>query len=802
VRVTSNGYEITTSRSNGSGVERVYNLPMVDEEKWIKEWENEGLHRALDGDKKQKFYLLVEFPYPSGAGLHVGHARSWSAMDAYARKKRMEGYNVLYPMGWDAFGLPAENYALKMGVHPSQVVPENIATFKKQCQALGLSFDWSREIDTTNPQYYKWTQWIFIQLFKKGLAYQAEVSVNWCPACKTNLADEEVLANGTHERCGSPTQRRPQKQWLLKITAYADKLLEGLETVDYSEDVKMQQVNWIGRKEWIDITYPVVGTNEKIVVSTTRPDTNFGATFVVVAPGHPILQTVKDRKVLEYAQKAENKSELERISQGKKKTGVFTGLYAVNQLNGQKLPIWVADFVLMTVGTGAVVGVPGHDKRDFEFAKAFDLPIVKVVDGDKMINSGFLDGLEIQTAISKMMDYLERKGWGKRIIRYNLHDWVFSRQHYWGEPIPIVHCPKCGPVAVPEDQLPVELPYLKKYEPSGTGESPLAKAADWVKAACPECGGPARRETDTMPNWAGSNWYFIRYLDNKNERELASKEKMKHWLPVDMYQGGAEHITLHLLYSRFIYRFLHEIGVVPTAEPYMKRRTHGIVLGADGRKMSKSFGNVINPDEIVRKYGADTLRMYEMFMGPFGQMVAWSDTAVEGVYRFLKRVWVLALSAKHEARSTSEAKARIARLVAKIGADIEALKFNTMVAAAMEYINWWQSHPDEVGKDVVEKFILGLAPMAPFTAEELWHKLGHTDSVHKQKWPEYDPKLAVEKQRVIVVQVNGKVRDRVEDGVDIEQRAALSDKVKKFIGGAKYRTIYVPGKIINFVCLT
>ena len=724
------------------------------EEKWARIWQEKDLYLAVDGDKKKKFYLLVEFPYPSGAGLHVGHARSWLAMDAYARKKRMEGYNVLYPMGWDAFGLPAENYALKTGVHPSQVVPKNIATFRKQCQALGLSFDWSREIDTTDPQYYKWTQWIFVQLFKKGLAYQAEVPVNWCPACKTNLADEEVLANGTHERCGKPTQRRPQKQWLLKITAYADKLLEGLGTVDYSEDVKRQQINWIGKKEGMKIRF------DDVEVFTTRPDTLAGATFVAIP------------------------AEQSNQQGDKTKWGEFTGKYVTNPLTKKKIPVWRANYVAAQYGSGAIMGVPAHDLRDLEFATKYEIEIVEMEPDPGLWGK------------------IEMEGWGFKAVSYHLHDWVFSRQHYWGEPIPIVHCSKCGPVMVPESQLPVELPYLEKYEPSGTGGSPLVKAEEWVKTKCPKCGGQAKRETDTMPNWAGSNWYFIRYLDNKNERKLASKGKMKYWLPVDMYQGGAEHITLHLLYSRFIYRFLHEIGVVPTAEPYMKRRTHGIVLGADGRKMSKSFGNVINPDEIVRKYGADTLRLYEMFMGPFGQTVAWSDTAVEGIYRFLKRVWRLAQSSKFKVQSSSEAKRRAARLVTKIGTDIEALKFNTMVAAAMEYVNWWQEHQGKVGQDVMEDFILGLAPMAPFLAEELWHKLGHKDSVHMQPWPEYDARLVADERKIMVVQVNGKVRDRLENGPDVQQRARQSDKVKKYLGGAKYRTIYVPGKIINFVCLT
>lgn len=718
------------------------------EEKWVDEWQKRDLYRAIDGDKRPKFYLLVEFPYPSGAGLHVGHARSWSAMDAYARKKRMEGFNVLYPMGWDAFGLPAENYALKMGVHPSKVVPNNIATFKKQCQALGLSFDWNREIDTTDPKYYKWTQWIFVQLFKKGLAYQAEVLVNWCPACCTNLADEEVLPNGAHERCGKQTERRPQKQWLLKITAYADKLLKGLDTVDYSEDVKRQQINWIGKKEGMEIKFQIPNSKSQITVFTTRPDTLAGATFVAVA------------------------SDDEEV---------FTGQMVVNPATGEKIPVWKANYVLNSYGTGAVMGVPAYDERDREFALKHKIKIVEIEPDESM------------------------KKYGVPAVTYHLRDWVFSRQHYWGEPIPIVHCPKCGPVSVPENQLPVELPYLEKYEPSGTGESPLAKVKEWVEVACPECGESARRETDTMPNWAGSNWYFIRYFDNKNKQELASKEKMKYWLPVDLYQGGAEHITLHLLYSRFIYKFLHEAGVVPTAEPYMKRRTHGIVLGPDGRKMSKSFGNVINPDEIVRKYGADTLRMYEMFMGPFGQMVAWNDTAVEGVYRFLKRVWVLTQN-EFATQSSPEAKRRVAKVVNKIDTDIEGLKFNTAVASAMEYINWWQDHKSEVGKDTVENFILGLAPMAPFITEEIWSLLGNTDSIHQQKWPKFEEVEVVGDKVIIVVQVNGKVRDKLElesiragEQEYISQLGRASAKVKNYLTGASYREIFVPSKLINFV---
>jgi leucyl-tRNA synthetase len=800
------------------------------ESKWQKEWEKKDLYQAEDFSSKKKFYLLIEFPYPSGAGLHVGHVRSWAAMDAYGRKKRMEGYNVLYPIGWDAFGLPAENYAIKMGVHPSEIVPKNIEVFKRQCQSLGLSFDWKREIDTTNPKYYKWTQWIFIKLFKEGLAYQAEIPVNWCPFCKTNLADEEVLANGTHERCGTSTERRPQKQWLLKITKYADRLLEDLKTVDFSEQIARQQINWIGRKEWIDITYPVEGTKEEITVSTTRPDTNFGATFVVVAPEYAqkylldLVAKENQKELKEYIKVSLNKSELERISEGRAKTGVFTGLYCLNQLNKTKLPVWVADFVLMNVGTGAVVGVPGHDKRDFEFAEKFDLPVIRVVvgkDGNKgpikkieqvqeeegtMINSQFLNGLEIHKAIQKVMDYLEEKGWGKRVIRYNLRDWVFSRQHYWGEPIPIIHCSKCGVVPVPEKELPVELPYLRKYEPSGTGESPLVKAVDWVKAACPKCGSPARRETDTMPNWAGSNWYFLRYLDNKNDREIASAKKVRYWMPVDLYQGGFEHTTLHLLYSRFIYKFLFDIGIVPDPEPYAKRRSHGIVLGSDGRKMSKSFGNVINPDEIVDKYGADTLRLYEMFMGPFDQTIAWSEESLEGCYRFLNRVW-WAFKEKVGKNSSQELSIKLHQTIKKVSEDIESLKFNTAVAALMEFLNKWE----ELGKlnqDEAEMFVRLMTPLTPHLAEEIWVEvLGQKFSVHQQPWPKYEEKYLQVEQVEVVVQVNGKLRSQLNLKAqisklksEVEELAKRDEKAAKWLKEGKVKqTIFVPGKLINFV---
>ncbi|MBI1982388.1 MAG: leucine--tRNA ligase [Candidatus Levybacteria bacterium] len=845
--------------------------PSEIEAKWQKKWEEEGSYWALDFDKRPKFYLLIEFPYPSGAGLHVGHVRSWSAMDAYGRKKRMEGYNVLYPIGWDAFGLPAENYAIKMGVHPSKIVPQNIARFKKQCKSLGLSFDWSREINTTDPKYYKWTQWIFLKFFEKGLAYRADVPVNWCPVCKTNLADEEVLADGAHERCGQKTQKRMQKQWLLKITAYADRLLEDLETVDYSSKIATQQVNWIGRKEGINILYEIEGRSEKIVCFTTRPDTNFGATFVVLAPEHPFVASLlnsKLKKMKAYVEKAKKKSAIERIAEGRKKTGVFTGLYCINQLNNYKMPLFISDFVLMEFGTGAVVGVPGHDKRDFEFAKKFNLPIPRVVvgkDGDTseitqkeqvqeekgtMINSDFLNGLDISEATKRIMDYLEEKGWGKRTVTYHMRDWVFSRQHYWGEPIPIIHCNQptggCGAVPVPEKKLPVELPYLEKYQPSGTGESPLALALDWVDVKCPKCGGRARRETDTMPNWAGSNWYYVRYLDPHNDKTLADKKKMDYWLPVDLYQGGFEHTTLHLLYSRFVYKFLYDVGAVPNPEPYAKRRSHGIVLGPDGRKMSKSFDNVVNPEDVVGKFGADTLRVYEMFMGPFDQTIAWSEEGVEGCFRFLKRVWRLSLTKVTQEKTPLSLLAKLNRTIKKVGQDIESLKFNTAVASMMEFTNEWQSNKKGLNKADLKNFLLTLAPFAPHMTEELWQQIRRFEvrgekleldslnsrnrdirrsnfqdqdnpishfkdsvfeSIHLQPWPVYDPKFLQEEEAMIVIQVNGKVRDgikikseKLKIKNEIEKMAKKSERVRKYLEGKKVKqVVYVEGKIMNFV---
>lgn len=798
--------------------------PRQIEPKWAQKWLAEKTYEASIDPTKKKSYLLIEFPYPSGERLHVGHARSYSCLDAVARKRRMQGENVLFPIGWDAFGLPAENYAIKTGVNPMITTQEVIAKTKQQTISWGLSFDWSREIDTTDPKYYKWTQWIFIQLFKKGLAYKANIAVNWCPSCKINLANEEVI-DGKCERCGAQTERRMQSQWLIKITRYADRLLSDLKDLDYRSDIKRQQVEWIGRKEGINIKYKIENTDKEIEVFTTRPDTNFGATFIVVAPEHELVSDILSGKITvdpsllpeikKYVDQSKVKSELDRVAEGRKKTGVFLGLTAVNNLNQAKLPIWVSDFVLAGFGTGAVIGVPGHDKRDFEFAQEKNLPIVRVVvgqDGDTspitkasqvqeeegiMVNSGFLNGLDIHKATEKIMDYLEAKGWGRRVVSYHLRDWIFSRQHYWGEPTPMIFCPKCAsegkswfttdeasrsfgtpvknvfntnqsdlnglkkPMAgwypMNENDLPLELPRIEKYQPTDTGESPLAAVKDWVKVSCPDCGTAARRETDTMPNWAGSNWYFIRYCDPNNDTAIGDPKILKYWLPVDWYNGGMEHTTLHLLYSRFVHKFLYDLGVVPTSEPYAKRTSHGVVLGPDGRRMSKSKGNVINPDDVLLKYGADSFRIYEMFIGPFSEMVAWNDRALAGVYRFLNKVWNLSLGVINAGKnspsesleqtppvfsgkirgakgkdptggntSSDVARRQLAKLITKVDSDLESMKFNTAVSAHMEFINFWSAHPTEVGKELLQDYLKCLAPLAPFITEELYQQLQET----------------------------------------------------------------------------
>lgn len=700
--------------------------PAVIEPKWQEIWEETGLYKAKDFSKKKKFYLLVEFPYCSGVGLHIGHARPWLPTDALARKKRMDGYNVLFPMGWDAFGLPTENYAIKTGRPPAEITAENIAHFRGQAKSLGLSFDWSREVDTSDPNYYKWTQWIFIQLFKKGLAYQAEVPVNWCPTCKTNLADEEVLGNGNHERCGKPTEKRMQKQWLLRITKYADRLIEDLKKVNYPSQVAVQQVNWIGKKEGVLIKFG------EIEIFTTRPETILGATFIVLSPNHP--------------------------QAGKVKT-------VVNPANGKKIPVFTDEYVLDEVGTGAIMGVPAHDERDMAFAKKLNLPVVN----------------------SDLINSLKRNGTFQKKTIYHLRDWIFSRQHYWGEPIPVIHCLKCGPVTVPEDQLPVKLPFLEKYEPTGTGESPLAQATEWLRAKCPNCGQDGRRETDTMPNWAGSNWYFIRYLDPKNNRELADKKLIDYWLPVDVYEGGFEHTTLHLLYSRFIYKFLFDIGVVPTDEPYTARRVHGILLASDNRKMSKSLGNVVDPMEIVKKYGSDTLRLYEMFIGPFDQQVSWNDRSLAGCYRFLNRIWNLAQ--KNVLETNPEIKKELGFTISKVSSDLEEMKFNTAVAALMKFANYWEKSSG-LNKEDLEKFLIVLSPFAPHLAEELWQKLGKKDSVHVQSWPKIE-KIIKSGVLKIPVMINGKIRGMVTND---------ETKIKEYLAGKKIKKkIYVPGKVLSLV---
>src|SRR3989344_4905911 len=825
------------------------------EQKWKSVWEEEKLGIAEDFFK-EKFYCLVEFPYPSGAGLHVGHTRSYTALDIVARKKRMEGKNVLYPIGWDAFGLPAENYALRMHLHPSTIVPQNIAKFKKQCKSLGLSFDWSREINTTDPRYYKWTQWIFLKFFEKGLAYRADVPVNWCPSCKTNLADEEVLTDGTHERCGATAEKRMQKQWLLRITKYADRLLEDLKLVDYSQKIATQQINWIGRSEGTSIRFKIKDLrfkNKEIEVFTTRPDTLFGATFIVLAPEHPIVaslikskiknQKSKIKEIEEYIQKTQSKTEQERIAEGQdpsagsgqEKTGVDTGLTAINPVNNEEIPIWIADYVVMGYGTGVIMAVPAHDKRDFEFAKKYNLPIKPVIScpnkkfkgayiGEgKIINSGEWNGLSVPKENIKVVDWLKKKGLGEREVYYHLRDWVFSRQHYWGEPIPVVFCANCAKnkisnikgtdyaiVPVPEDQLPVELPYLEKYEPSGTGESPLANAKDWVDTQCPVCKGPAKRETDTMPNWAGSNWYFLRYLDPQNDKAIAARKKMEYFMPIDIYQGGFEHTTLHLLYSRFVYKFLYDIGVVPGKEPYKKRRSHGIVLGPDGRKMSKSFDNIINPDDIVNKFGADTLRIYEMFMGPFDQTIVWSEESVEGCSRFLKRVWQLSLTKVSDKNTSVKLASKLHKTIKKVSEDLGNLKFNTAVASLMEFIKDWRSDKEGLNRDDLKKFLLILAPFAPHMTEEIWQKLQNPKlqkSIHIQSWPKFDTLAIVEEEVTIVIQINGKIRDTLvasreesENQQLIEKIAKESQKIKKYLSNRKIRKIvFVKSRVINFV---
>ncbi|MCK9368916.1 leucine--tRNA ligase [Candidatus Dojkabacteria bacterium] len=810
--------------------------PKEIEKKYREEWEKSEIYKAQDKSTKPKYYCLNEFPYPSGSGIHVGHVFTYIGGDVYARFKRMQGLNVLFPMGWDAFGLPAENYAIKVKKTPQVVVPQNISAYKEVMGQIGLSFDWSREINTTDPSYYKWTQWIFLKLFEKGLAYKEERPINWCPSCKIGLADEEVI-NGKCERCGTQTERRNISQWIVKITDYADRLIDGLKDTDFIGKVKAAQINWIDRKEWIDITYEIKGIKDTVTVATTRPDTNFGATFIVLAPEHEIvsklisgkIETKEDlEKIKGYVKAARNKSELDRQKEvtGRDKTGVFTGLYAVNQLSGKKMPIWITDFVLSSVGTGAVVGVPGHDTRDYEFAKQFGLEIIRVVVGkdrekgeitDKsqvqehegvMINSGFLDGMDIHKATKKVMDYLEEKGWGKKSIRYHLRDWIFSRQHYWGEPIPMVNCEKCGWVPVDEKDLPVILPEVEHYEPTDTGESPLANIASWVNATCPKCKGKAKRETDTMPNWAGSDWYFIRYLDSSNTREIADVSKQRYWLPVDVYIGGDEHNTLHLLYSRFINQFLFDLGVVPISEPYKKRISHGVILGPNNQRMSKSKGNIITPKDTIEKVGADSLRTYLMFMGPFDATMSWNDHSQMGVKRFYDRVYEYIT--ENINNFAKESKQEIAKAVSKtikeVGERIESFQYNIAIAKFMELINFLEkTSAGDVGKGDIESFVLMLAPFGPFITEQLWRELGHKESVHTQLWPKYSDNLLCETEIEIPIQVNGKVRGKIKIPVqlsqeDVRKTVEKNESIVKSLEGKTIKKfIYIPGKIVNVV---
>ena len=801
----------------------MYNHHTV-EKKWQKIWEEEKAFKVSEDYSKPKFYALVEFPYPSGQGLHVGHPRPYTALDIVSRKRRMQGYNVLFPMGWDAFGLPTENYAIKNHIHPKIVTKNNVARFKGQLQSLGYSFDWDREINTTDPDYYKWTQWIFLKLFNAGLAYKKEMPINWCTSCKVGLANEEVV-NGVCERCGAPVVRKVKSEWMLKITEYADKLIKDLDDVDYIEKVKVSQKNWIGRSEGAEVDFTLKDKDEKLRVYTTRPDTLFGATYMVISPEHPLIDKYKDEitnwdEIQKYREMAARKSDFERTELAKDKTGVVLGgMSAINPVNGKEIPVWISDYVLMSYGTGAIMAVPAHDTRDWEFAKKFDLPMIQVVEGKegpvdineaaftdvatgKMINSDFLDGLEVTEAKEKMKDFLEEKGIGNRKVNYKLRDWVFSRQRYWGEPIPIVHCEKCGYVPLDESELPLLLPEVDSYMPTDNGESPLAAMTDWVNTTCPCCGGPAKRETDTMPQWAGSSWYFLRYTDPHNTEALASKEALKYWLPVDWYNGGMEHTTLHLLYSRFWHKFLYDQGIVPTKEPYQRRTSHGMILGENGEKMSKSRGNVVNPDDIVQAYGADTLRTYEMFIGAFDLSASWSEDGVKGCRRFLERVWKLQTIMTGEEGYSADMETKMHQTIKKVSQDFESLKYNTAIAAMMALINDFYKK-NSVTKGEYKTLITLLNPVAPHITEELWQIIGGEGRVYETAWPEYDEAKTVESTVEIAVQVNGKTRatlkigkEDAKDDVLAKAKETIADKLE---GKNIIKEIYVPGRIVNIV---
>ena len=799
-----------------------YNFKEV-EKKWQEKWYREGTFNADSSfTNPKKWYGLIEFPYPSGQGLHVGHPRSYTALDIIARKRRMQGYNVLFPIGFDAFGLPAENFAIKNHVHPKITTEKNIAHFKEQLKSIGFSFDWSREINTTDPNYYKWTQWIFIQLFKKGLAYKTTMPINFCTGCKVGLANEEVV-NGVCERCGSPVVQKEKSEWMLKITEYAQRLIDDLDDLDFLDKIKTQQKNWIGRSEGAEVKFKISGTEDELTVYTTRPDTLFGATYMVIAPEHKLIEKYSSKitnmdEIEAYKKQASLKSDFERAEINKDKTGVeIKGIKAINPLTGTEIPVWISDYVLSTYGTGAIMAVPAHDTRDYEFATKFNLPIIQVVDGDnvdlskeaftdvstgKLINSGFLNGLEVKDAKKKVIEYLEEHNIGAKKVNYKLRDWVFSRQRYWGEPIPMVHCEKCGWVPIPEEELPLQLPEVEDFEPGENGESPLAKMTDWINTTCPHCGAPAKRETDTMPQWAGSSWYFLRYMDPHNDKALASKEALEYWSPVDWYNGGMEHTTLHLLYSRFWHKFLYDIGVVPTKEPYQKRTSHGMILGDNGEKMSKSKGNVINPDDIVDEFGADTFRVYEMFMGPFDQSAAWSMDSIRGCSKFLDRVWNLQTILVDGDAYSSEMEKIMHKSIKKVTNDIEEMKFNTCVSTFMTMVNEFYKLK-RINKAELKTFITLLNPFAPHITEELNKIAGFTEDISTYEWPSFDESKTIDDTVTIAIQFNGKLKGTVDVQKDSDE-SVVKEKVHKEIdskldGKQVIKEIYVKNKIYNIV---
>ncbi|MBM7614387.1 leucyl-tRNA synthetase [Alkaliphilus hydrothermalis] len=796
-------------------------IPSDIEEKWHEIWESNKAFETTEDKTKPKFYALIEFPYPSGQGLHVGHPRPYTAMDIVARKRRLEGYNVLYPIGWDAFGLPTENYAIKNKIHPAIVTERNVARYKEQVRSLGISFDWSREINTTDPNYYKWTQWIFLKLFEKGLAYKKEIPINWCTDCKVGLANEEVV-NGGCERCGGEVVRKVKNQWMLKITEYAEKLIKDLDLVDYIERVKIQQKNWIGRSEGMEVDFSVT-EDDGIKVYTTRPDTIFGATYMVIAPDHPIIEKLQKNirnmaEIEAYREEANKKSEFERTELVKEKTGLkVEGIEATNPVTGENIPVFVSDYVLMSYGTGAIMAVPAHDSRDWEFANQFHLPIIEVIAGgnvkeeaftdteaDTMVNSGFLDGLSVSEAKLKISSWLEEKGIGERKVNFKLRDWVFSRQRYWGEPIPLIYCKECGWVPVPEEELPLLLPDVESYEPTDNGESPLANVTDWVETNCPKCGGKGRRETDTMPQWAGSSWYFLRYADPHNDKELASKENLDYWTPIDWYNGGMEHTTLHLLYSRFWHKFLYDCGIVPTPEPYQKRTSHGMIMGENNEKMSKSRGNVINPDDLVNEYGADTLRIYEMFIGDFEKSVPWSHNGLKGCRRFLDRVWKLQTILTEDTELSKKLEGNIHKTIKKVSEDFEQLKFNTAVASMMSQVNDFY----DLGSITKEDFrilLILLNPVAPHITEELWQELEFDGFVYKAQWPKWEEVKTIDEVVEIVVQINGKLKGKVSlargaKKEDVKSKVMEEQSISSAIANKRIvKEIFVPDKIYNIV---